>query len=163
MPVEFMRASLEKDRARAASILGIEIPPEWPSDDDLFMLKIRLEDVGEHPEWAPWLLRAIVDKQSARMLGYINFHMPPNDDGMVEVGYEIFPAHRRKGYAEEAVRALFSWALEQGGVKTFRASVGPTNEPSLKMIEKLGFTHVGEQWDEIDGRELVFELHPQSN
>ena len=159
MPAEFMKASLAKDHARASSILGVDIPSEWPDDDDLYMLKIRLADVNEHSDWAPWLIRAIIAREQSRMLGYINFHMPPNDDGMVEVGYTIFTEHRRKGFAEEAVRALFEWALQQGGVKIFRASVGPWNEPSLRMVEKLGFTEVGEQWDEIDGRELVFELH----
>jgi len=38
------------------------------------------------------------------------------------------------------------------------ASVAPTNDPSLAVLNKLGFRHVGEQVDEIDGRELAFEL-----
>ncbi|HLB78298.1 MAG TPA: GNAT family protein [Candidatus Dormibacteraeota bacterium] len=38
------------------------------------------------------------------------------------------------------------------------ASVAPTNGASLGVLNKLGFRHVGEQMDEIDGKELVFEL-----
>jgi [ribosomal protein S5]-alanine N-acetyltransferase len=156
MPVDFMQASLDRDREQAAKILGVHVPQEWPDDDDLFMLRIRLEDIAEHPDWAPWLVRAIVDRSQPRMLGYINFHRAPDSNGLVEVGYTIFSEHRRRGYAEEASRALFGWALGKGA-KRLRASISPDNDPSLRMIQKLGFQWVGQQWDELDGLELVFE------
>jgi len=38
--------------------------------------------------------------------------------------------------------------------------VAPTNGPSLAVLNRLGFRHIGEQMDEIDGRELIFELGP---
>ena len=60
--------------------------------------------------------------------------------------------------AERAVRALFDWAAREHGIRLFRASVGPNNQPSLGLIRKLGFVQTGVQWDEIDGEELVFEL-----
>ena len=159
MPTDFMQASLTGDRESASRVLGVRIPEEWPDDNDLFMLRIRLEDVAQHPDWAPWLVRAIVDKTEPQMLGYINFHNPPDASGLVEVGYSIFSQHRRRGYAEEATRALFAWALSRGA-KRFRASVSPANDPSLAMVQKLGFRLVGQQWDERDGLELVFERQP---
>jgi L-amino acid N-acyltransferase YncA len=42
-------------------------------------------------------------------------------------------------------------------VRTVRASVSPGNVASLALVRSLGFRQVGEQWDEIDGLELVFE------
>jgi RimJ/RimL family protein N-acetyltransferase len=38
------------------------------------------------------------------------------------------------------------------------SSISPRNEPSLALARKLGFEQVGEQFDEEDGLELVFEL-----
>ena len=38
-----------------------------------------------------------------------------------------------------------------------RASVSPGNAASLSLIAGYGFTQVGEQWDEEDGLELVYE------
>ena len=38
-----------------------------------------------------------------------------------------------------------------------RASIAPDNAPSLRIAERLGLRRVGEQIDEIDGLELVFE------
>jgi len=49
------------------------------------------------------------------------------------------------------------WAGTEG-VRQFVVSIGPWNEPSLAIARKLGFTQTGEQWDEEDGLELVFEL-----
>lgn len=162
-PREFHEAALAGRIAGAEEALGATVPKGWPDEDDRFLLEIRLVDLKEHPERAPWLLRAIVEDETQRMIGHVGFHGPPDDAGLAEIGYTIFPDHRRKGFAEEAVRALFAWALEKEGVKGFRASVGPRNDPSLKMVAKLGFRQVGVQWDERDGQEMVFELHPSAD
>ena len=39
------------------------------------------------------------------------------------------------------------------------ASVSPDNQPSLNLIDQFGFERTGEQWDEEDGLEWVFELN----
>ena len=39
-----------------------------------------------------------------------------------------------------------------------RASISPDNAASLATLAKFPFIHVGDQMDEIDGLELVFEL-----
>ena len=92
-----------------------------------------------------------------RVIGTCGFHAPPGPDGRVEVGYSIQPQWRRHGVATEAVHALFDWASAQG-VDRFRASVSPGNVGSLAIITGLGFRQVGIQIDDIDGKELVFEL-----
>ena len=38
-----------------------------------------------------------------------------------------------------------------------RATVSPDNAASLAVIRNGRFVHVGEQWDDEDGLELVFE------
>ena len=92
------------------------------------------------------------------MVGQIGFHEPPDRAGVVEVGYMVFPEHRRRGYAEEALRTMIDWAAGRPGVTAVRASVSPHNEPSLNLVAKLGFVQTGSQIDDIDGLELVFEL-----
>ena len=77
---------------------------------------------------------------------------------MVEIGYTLLPGARGHGYAIEAVRAAFDWATRVHGIRRFRASVSPDNARSLNLIGKLGFRQTGDQWDDEDGLELVFEL-----
>jgi [ribosomal protein S5]-alanine N-acetyltransferase len=87
----------------------------------------------------------------------IGFHGPVDKDGTLEIGYEVFPAYRRQGYAREAVVAMFRWAQGDTAVLRFRASVSPENEPSRNLVAGLGFVEVDSQWDEEDGEETVFE------
>ncbi len=158
MSPEFIEALMSGQRDRAESVIGLRLPASWPEEIH-YLLKRRLEQMRRDPSEQPWLARAMVLRNDDRtVVGNIGFHGPPDGRGMVEIGYTVDPDHRRRGYAEEAVRALFDWASREHGIRLFRASVGPNNEPSLGLIRKLGFVRTGVQWDEIDGEELVFEL-----
>jgi RimJ/RimL family protein N-acetyltransferase len=142
--------------------LPFTAPGDWPDDHDRRFLAFRLRQTNDDPSRAPWLVRAIVLPESGEMIGHIGFHGPPGinarrEADALEVGYTVFPEHRRQGYATEAVRALLAWAREQG-VGHFIASVAPHNEPSLRLVRRLGFAEVGSHWDDEDGKELEFEL-----
>jgi RimJ/RimL family protein N-acetyltransferase len=54
--------------------------------------------------------------------------------------------------------AMWKWALDQPGVKSFRYTVSPDNTPSIKVIEYFGFLFTGVQIDEEDGPENVYEI-----
>ena len=159
MSAEFMDLVLAGKREVAEGLLGASVPGDWPDEDDRWLLRVRSEQVHEDASTGPWLARAIVDRAEPVMLGHIGFHGPPDERGIVEVGYTIFAEHRRRGFAEEAVRALIEWAHRRHEIVRFRASVAPDNVPSLRLIEKLGFFQTGVQWDERDGQELVFEAN----
>ena len=142
--------------------IAFAIPDDWPDDHDRRFLAFRLRQTNDDPSRAPWLVRAIVLPESREMIGHIGFHGPPGinarrDPAALEVGYTVFSEHRRRGYAGEAVRALLGWAQEQG-VGRFIASVAPHNEPSLRLVRRLGFAEDGSHWDNEDGEELEFEL-----
>jgi RimJ/RimL family protein N-acetyltransferase len=142
--------------------LGFAVPDDWPDEHDRRFLAFRLRQMGEEPARGPWLVRGIVLPETRELIGHVGFHGPPGinslrADDAVEIGYTIFPEHRRRRYATEAVVALLDWARAQG-IHRFIASVGPENEPSLKLVRRLGFVEVGRHWDDVDGEELEFEL-----
>jgi RimJ/RimL family protein N-acetyltransferase len=76
---------------------------------------------------------------------------------MVEIGYEIDPAYRRRGYARAALGALVARADADPDVRVVRVTIAPDNTPSRDLALPFGFVHVGEQWDEEDGLELVYD------
>jgi ribosomal-protein-alanine N-acetyltransferase len=117
----------------------------------------RLKQLAADPSEQPWLVRAVVARTPARVVGSIGFHAPPDAHGRVEIGYDIVTGERRKGYAREAVHGLLDRAWATGHVRICVASVSPQNAPSLALIRAFGFRRVGEQMDEIDGLEWVFE------
>ena len=120
------------------------------------VVRLRLKQIETSPEVAPWLLRALVLREDRVAVGFIGFHADPDERGMVEIGYEVLPSFQRRGYAREAASALIAWA-GQRGARTVRACVSPENVASLALLGQQGFALVGEQFDEEDGRELVFE------
>jgi ribosomal-protein-alanine N-acetyltransferase len=155
---------LDRLAAGEGASVGIDLhailPIPW-LDEVRWLAGMRAQQLRLRPDDAPWLLRAILLRTPdgpLQAIGYLNFHAGPDETGMVEVGYTLLPAARGHGYAIEAVRAAFEWATQVHGVRRFRASVAPDNERSLNLIGKLGFHQTGEQWDEEDGLELVFEL-----
>jgi RimJ/RimL family protein N-acetyltransferase len=79
---------------------------------------------------------------------------------MVEVGYAIDPAHRRQGYARAALVALLDRAARETAVRTVRATIAPDNTASRNLVLQHGFVEVGEQWDDEDGLEIVYEVRP---
>ncbi|HEY5387549.1 MAG TPA: GNAT family N-acetyltransferase [Thermoleophilia bacterium] len=130
------------------------------SPDDVAYFSMRRDQVLRDPSWAPWSQRAIVLRHENVMIGTATFHGPPgvNDTstpGAAEVGYEIFPAYRSRGFATEAGRTLIDWACREHGVTHSISGVEPRNLPSLRVNEKLGLVPTGRI---VDG-ELIFELH----
>jgi RimJ/RimL family protein N-acetyltransferase len=154
------------DEVAAGNAAGLEqdldatVGRDW-LDDVRGLAGLRATQLRERPADAPWLVRAIVRAEPGEpraVIGHLNFHGGPSESGQVEIGYTLLPSARGRGYAIEAVRAMFEWARRVHGVRRFRASVAPDNVRSLNLIAKLGFVHTGEQWDPEDGRELVYEL-----
>jgi len=136
------------------------MPEDWPGLSDVF--RMRLGQLEEVPEDEPWLIRAVVLKTEARVIGVTGFHGRPGGawlrdhaPGGLEFGYTIFEGYRRRGYAAEAGEALIEWATETHGVQNFLLSMGPTNDASAGVARKLGFKKAGEWVHPQRGREIV--------
>ncbi len=139
--------------------VGVPYPARWPAEDR-HVLDRRSRQIAEGVDHR-WLLRAMVTRAEPVMVGRIGFHGPPDEDGMVEIGYKVDAAHRRLGYGLEAATRLIEVAERLVHVSAVRASIAPGNKPSLRIAERLGFHRIGEQMDEVDGLELVFERRPE--
>lgn len=61
----------------------------------------------------------------------------------VDIGFAFLPAHRGQGQAREAAEAVLRWARALGLARVV-AIVTPTNEPSLRLLRRLGFADEGD-------------------
>ena len=121
-------------------------------------VRYRAPQVRENPELNIWFIRWIVEKETQQIVGSISFHGPPNEQGMLEVGLGIAETSQGKGFAKEALLGFWSWALNQEDVRIFRYTVSAKNLASMALIKFFEFTHVGQQIDEEDGPEEIFEM-----
>jgi len=153
-----LTALLDGRLAEASREAGITLTPYFLTDDAVRLWRRRVSQIAADPGSARWIARAAVAEPEGVVVGHAGFHGPPDQTGMVEVAYSVDPAYRRRGYARAMLRELLRRAAAEPGVSTVRATISPDNVASLATISGFGFTEIGEQWDEEDGRELIFEI-----
>jgi [ribosomal protein S5]-alanine N-acetyltransferase len=118
----------------------------------------RSRQIEIDPLCRGWITRAILDLKCQEVVGRAGYHGPPDRTGMVEVGYAVDPAYRRQGYARAALVALLDRASREPSVRRVRATISPDNTTSRHLVAQYGFVEVGEQWDDDDGLETIFEV-----
>ncbi|MGY1884321.1 MULTISPECIES: GNAT family N-acetyltransferase [unclassified Blastococcus] len=153
-----LRALADGDLAAAEAAAPVPLSPYLAGRECRWVWRVRAEQVVADPGSARWITRVVRDPGRGLTVGRAGFHGPPDASGMVEVGYSIDPEHRRQGYARAALRALLAWAADEPAVTTVRASVAPANTASRDLVLGEGFVAVGEQVDEEDGLEIVYEV-----
>jgi RimJ/RimL family protein N-acetyltransferase len=127
--------------------------PDWRS-----VWERRRRQADADPASAAWVTGVIWDEERELAVGRAGYHGPPDPAGMVEIGYAVDPEHRRRGYARAALEALLTRAAREPDVHTVRVTISPDNEPSYRLAAQYGFAEVGEQWDDEDGREIIYEV-----
>ena len=146
------------DLATANAHSPVPLTPWHVSEGCVGTWRFRTKQAVETPEDLPWITGILWDDEEQAAVGQSGFHGAPDAAGMVEVGYGVDPAYRRRGYARAALELAIEHARSEPTVRTLRATISPDNEASLGLIAQYPFVRNGEQWDEEDGLELIFEL-----
>ena len=84
----------------------------------------------------------LVERDSGELVGHCGLKRVDSEgaknSGDVEIGWLIRDDRWRRGYAMEAVRAVLEWAFESHGAPHVVALTSDSNEPSWRLMEKLG-------------------------
>jgi RimJ/RimL family protein N-acetyltransferase len=158
LPPAVLAALADGDLDGARRATALKLTPYLASAECAGVWRIRRDQIARNAADAPWVTRLAVDRASGKVVGRAGYHGPPDEAGMVEVGYSIDPARRRQGYARAALVILLETARDHPGIGVVRASVRPDNIPSRRLLDQYGFREVGEQWDDVDGLETVLEV-----
>lgn len=152
-----LRALADGDLAGGSAEAGVDLDAYFVSDRARWIFAYRADQLTRDPSAAPWTTRAAVSEPDGTVIGDAGFHGPPDEAGVVEVGYSVVSAYRRQGYARALLTALLTRAAEEPDVRTVRATIRSDNTASLATLAGFGFTQVAEQGNETDGTTLVFE------
>lgn len=99
-----------------------------------------LRGLADHPELVgPGTFLVTLD---GAVVGECGWFGPPVD-GEARIGYGLAPSARGRGTGTEAARLLLAWVAARGATRV-RAEVRPGNEPSFRLLARLGFTVDGE-------------------
>lgn len=84
----------------------------------------------------------MIEKASGELVGHCGIKRVDNplasNQGDHEVGWLVREDRWRRGYAEEAMRAVLDWAFGRVGARQVVALTSAANVPSWKLMEKLG-------------------------
>lgn len=135
VPIGLAKAVTDgSDPAPELAALGLRPGRGWPHPDTADALR-PLAEHGCAGDDGGWLIT--VDGQ---VVGDCGWRGGPDTAGAVVLGYGLAPAFRRQGIGTEAVALLCAWAERRPGVQQLVADVHLGNEPSRRLLRRLGFT-----------------------
>ncbi len=152
MPFEdaHFQAILNKNLEELGRLLNTITPTQWTTFKDMeealpFFYDIYLQKGGK---WASFF---VVHTEDRELLGTCGFKGSPNEEGMVEIGYEIREDYRLQGLATEAAKGLMAYAFADSEVTKVWAHTLAFANPSSLMLKKLNFNFLGQFEDPEDG------------
>lgn len=142
---EPLLSALTDSRARFGELIGSSVPDGWPEFPEAIAFTVQhLRTASEaHRSWS---MQFFLDGATGQLLGSGGFAAPPSDR-TVEIGYEIAPQFRGRGFGAAAARALVEHAVASGEVDRVLAHTRPGPNPSTGVLVSLGFEHTDDQED----------------
>ena len=109
--------------------------------------------IQSYAGYQPIFALAIIHKEKGTYLGSCG--LSPLSDGIgVECYYVLLPSYWGRGFAVEAVSALFHYAFSELRIGKIIALVHPENHTSRQVAEQLGMTHQGLVFDKETGQNV---------
>ncbi|WP_226577428.1 GNAT family N-acetyltransferase [Halobacillus litoralis] len=150
---EMMEASLHSP-GQLEQLSKCRVPEGYPMEVYKEMLPYKIERFRKFPEENQWE-GIIINTDEQTILGDMGFKGGPDENGDMDIGYSILPGFQDRGYATEMAAAMIEWGLKQPGVKRITASCSEENKPSIRVLEKSGFTPTG-----VEDGEVYWEIKP---
>ena len=117
-------------------------PVEHPYTDDLF--REYLERTDRERRAGTDFNMAVTRAMDGAFLGLVSVHCNPTEP-TVSIGYWYGRPYWGQGYATEAARPMLRFAFEDLGAEAMTSGFFVDNPNSGRVLEKLGFTVVGQE------------------
>lgn len=140
IPAWFARAS----DAEAASLAGDPVPDDISAGERWLARSRRRFAEGQAIQWS------IDRKGVADAIGTITLFFA-DDARAAALGFVLARAHWGQDLGSEAAREVLRYAFETMALEQVRAEAAARNLASLRILAKLGFSHVESFIDETDG------------
>jgi len=141
----------------------VHVRPLCPADIEPWSHYLNLQQVYQHTSWnhptpgdlASYLgnessgdpssrLRvAIALQEGNRIVGTVGFHTVSLANQSAELAYDLHPELWGQGVATAIAGAFVSWAHDEIALVRVQATVLESNQPSVRVLERLGFAREG--------------------
>ena len=142
--------ALTEDRVRFCRLIDSPIPDGWPEFPEAIVFTLEHLKTATEADRS-WSMQFFLDHATGRLLGSGGFAAPPVERA-VEIGYEIAPEFRGRGFGAAAAQALVEFAVASGEADHVIAHTLPGPNASTGLLGSLSFGHVADQDDPEVGR-----------
>lgn len=101
----------------------------------------------------------IVRKQDGVKMGTCGFHCWNQEEGKVDIGYDMREEFWENGYMQEAMREIIKFAIEEMKVKEINACIYIDNERSIRLVGKLGFILSGSSYEIFRNEKYLHNIY----
>ena len=85
----------------------------------------------------------VLEKSSRRVVATCLLFRYDEQSARAELGYVLGREHWGRGLMQEALSALIAYAFDTYALRRLEAEVNPANDPSNRLLQKLGFRKEG--------------------
>lgn len=139
-----MKVAFSQSLAAFGRTVGLTVPTDWPEFPEAF----ALSDDAADPLWGGYLFAF-----AGGIVGNGGFAGAPDASGAVEIGYEIGPAYRNRGYATAAAPRLIERAFHHSAASVIAHSAAEWNasnrvmmKAGMRFVEVVPNEELGSAW-----------------
>lgn len=144
-------AAIVRNPVSLGGLLDATIPDGWPAYPDAFAHALALLKKEPLRSSSGWWLYLFVNPAQNILVGCGGFKEAPDADAVVEVGCEVAPALRRRGFATEALGGLINYACTRPEVGAIDAYSQAERGAQSGMLRAVGMKRIGEARDSNAG------------
>ncbi|MCC6410017.1 MAG: GNAT family N-acetyltransferase [Saprospiraceae bacterium] len=138
------------DNESLAQLLSCSIPEVW-TEFGAPAFQWTVDQLSQNPDSAGWWSYLPILKENNTLVGSCGYKGPANEDGMVEIGYEVARDYRNRGIAGAMVDLLVQHAFANSHVTTVWAHTLAEENASVHVLRRNGFVFTGAHEDPDDG------------
>ena len=113
-------------------------------NDDEYLKQLKRFKAGFSSFNRSFVYFQLIEAISNKIIGGCGFHNWTIDHNRAELGYALDnDMYKNKGYMTEALHKVIEYGFERMYLNRIEACVGPGNIPSLRLVEKFGFSREG--------------------
>ena len=114
--------------------------PYTEADAQAFLAEMSTREIGVPGQW---IQVAVALKEEDSIIGDVAFRVNRSRQAEAEIGVTLAQSYHGGGYAQEAILRLLEYLFETLQLHRVFALIDPTNVPSLRLVERLGFRREG--------------------
>lgn len=89
------QAAISQNKSEVETLLGVKVPDDWYASEVLDFFPLYSQMLTDDPSnlgWGVWLMIQVDD---STLIGDLGFGGKPDEQGTVEMGYEVLAAYCR--------------------------------------------------------------------